>query len=392
MSAFGLFVCFNLMSACFVLPRLIKMLFGIETVFTRSGLSLLNTTFFAATLALAYLCVDPIVKTIYVLRCFYGESQRSGADLKAELRNAGGATLIAVAISSVVLTLGCITTSAAEKSDAGRPALAGTGNENKPGSFGPFPEELDRAIQQVIREPKYSWRQPRQQLIEDETGKTGFFGRLLERIKPFVVKSLKAIGRWLDAFFRRWFGSRQIGPGADSAAPWATLLHLMIYALISAAVAGLAWLAYRAWKSRYHRVESVASEPLQPSPDLSNENLGADELPEESWIKLGHDLQADGKLRLAIRAFYLASLARLASRNLIELARFKSNRDYERELKRRAHALPRVVTVFGENLQVFDRTWYGMDEINLEMVNAFVAKVECLRGNETAPPVGLETA
>ena len=67
------------------LPMLLKSLFGLETVFSRGGLAILNTTFFASMVGVTFLCVDPILKTLYVLRCFYGESIQSGADLRAEL-------------------------------------------------------------------------------------------------------------------------------------------------------------------------------------------------------------------------------------------------------------------------------------------------------------------
>lgn len=86
LAAFGLFVFLNCAIAAAALPMLLKSLFGMETVFSRGGTALLNTTFFAAMLGVAYLCVDPILKTVYVLRCFYGESIQSGADLRAELQ------------------------------------------------------------------------------------------------------------------------------------------------------------------------------------------------------------------------------------------------------------------------------------------------------------------
>jgi hypothetical protein len=84
-SVFGLFVFLNWSIVCFLLPGLWKTLFGVESVFSRSATSLLNTTFFAAMFGLTYLSLDPIVKAIYALRSFYGESLRSGEDLKAEL-------------------------------------------------------------------------------------------------------------------------------------------------------------------------------------------------------------------------------------------------------------------------------------------------------------------
>jgi hypothetical protein len=53
--AFGLYVFLNWTTVCLVLPGLVKMLFGAGSIFTRSPLSLLNTTFLAAMLGLTYL-------------------------------------------------------------------------------------------------------------------------------------------------------------------------------------------------------------------------------------------------------------------------------------------------------------------------------------------------
>jgi len=85
---FAGFVFLNCCVGCGMLPHLVKTLFGVETVFSRSGLAILNTTFFATMFALTWVCVDPIVKAVYVLRCYYGDSIQSGADLRAELRQA----------------------------------------------------------------------------------------------------------------------------------------------------------------------------------------------------------------------------------------------------------------------------------------------------------------
>ena len=85
--AFGGAVFLNLLTVGFALPQLVRIVFGIESVFTQSPLSVWNTTFLSGVLGLTYLCVDPLVKAVYVLRCFYGESLNSGEDLRAELKH-----------------------------------------------------------------------------------------------------------------------------------------------------------------------------------------------------------------------------------------------------------------------------------------------------------------
>ena len=108
-------------------------------------------------------------------------------------------------------------------------------------------------------------------------------------------------------------------------------------------------------------------------------NVGADALPEDGWTQLARELAARGEFRLALRAFYLASLAHLAQRNLISLARFKSNHDYELELSRRAHTLPTLRQVFSENVRAFDRVWYGTHAATGELVTQFAANVDGLK-------------
>ena len=107
--------------------------------------------------------------------------------------------------------------------------------------------------------------------------------------------------------------------------------------------------------------------------------MSGDELPVDGWAKLALELLERGELRLAMRAFYLSSLAHLAGRNLVSIARFKSNRDYERELLRRSHALPELTQHFSANVHVFDRVWYGQHDIDPDLLQQFRLNVERIR-------------
>jgi hypothetical protein len=385
-TAFGFFVWLNLVTACFVLPGLVKTLLGVETVFTRSGLSLLNTTLFAATLGLTYICLDPILKTIYALRCFYGESQRSGADLKVELHGAGVKQLSLALILGLLVAFGIGEKGlvAAEQSQS-RAMPAGEGQPAHQSTVVSSVSalDLDRAIDEVIQRPRYAWREPRKGFVQQENDSNGLFDRLFERLRPFLKNCFKTIRQWLDSLIRRFFLRQRTVSSNDAADRLAVFLRLLVYALIAATVAGLIWLSYRIWEKRRRKAMTIASEPLQPVPDLLDENLGAEQLPEDSWMRLARELLAKGELRLALRSFYLASLAQLAGNNLIHLARSKSNWDYERELQRRAHAIPGLLDAFVENLSVFDRTWYGMYEVNPELVNQFAHNVERIRSAMT---------
>lgn len=70
-----------------LLPHVLRIFFGVETVFTLSGIyGLLNTTFLMAVICISYLCLDPVLKAACVLRCFHGRARATGEDLLAELR------------------------------------------------------------------------------------------------------------------------------------------------------------------------------------------------------------------------------------------------------------------------------------------------------------------
>src|SRR5262249_33829964 len=137
-----------------------------------------NTTFFAINFWLTYLCVDPILKAVYVLRCFYGESQESGEDLKAVIRDyvqapedesaqlqtsgksqARISSVICVLLAAVILLLPN-SGKAAEAAENSGPLVTGTTAA---------PAELDKELREVLRQRKYTWRMPRENVKETET-------------------------------------------------------------------------------------------------------------------------------------------------------------------------------------------------------------------------------
>ena len=86
LKAFALFTWLNVALICAGLPQLAKMLLGVESVFTHSWqAAYLNSTFLAITVIGAWFVLSPFTKAIYVVRCFEGISEKTGADLVARL-------------------------------------------------------------------------------------------------------------------------------------------------------------------------------------------------------------------------------------------------------------------------------------------------------------------
>ncbi len=86
-----------------------------------------------------------------------------------------------------------------------------------------------------------------------------------------------------------------------------------------------------------------------------------------------------GELRLALRAMYLATLAHLANREIVTIARFKSNHDYETEVNRRARGSPELLAAFSANVSSFDRSWYGLYDVTAEALTQFQSNFERIR-------------
>jgi len=387
MFGFILFVFLNWCVLGAAAPWLLKKLLGIETVFSRSPWAMFNSTYFAAMLALTYLSVDPILKLIHVLRCFYGEALTDGADLKAELRRErnGFTRGINVLMLGAICLLGSParaqeTTAPLEAAPASVPATPA----GSPGAIDP--PELDRAIHEVVGQRKYTWRMPREEIEQAEGDKKrepGLMAQFIEKAFKMLGKAVTAVLRGIESLMRKIFGGWNPRPiSMDTGFSWMAFQRLLLYLLGFAVIVGVVYLAYRIWRHRQGKVdELVEAAPLPTVPDVTDENVGADQLPEDGWTRLARELWERGEYRLALRAFYLASLAHLASRNLITLARFKSNREYQQELQRRGHALKELLPTFAENLFAFERVWYGTHSAGQETVAQFAANVERIKAH-----------
>jgi hypothetical protein len=353
LSLLGIGAWLNWFFVCLLIPALLKTLFGVESVFSRNPFSMLNTTLLAVVSGLAYLTIDPVAKTAYTLRCFYGESLNSGEDLKVQLKVGSTAQRLAGAILVFALVAAAFVTPTIAQDSAGQ--ISATA--------------LDQQIDHVLHQSKYAWRMPRSL---DDRSNGGIVSRFLAEAMNLVRSALRSIGNWLERLLRRFFADDKQGGTLG----WISS-SLLLYVLLAAVLALLAIFLLRV-RRRNESVATMRAQAIAQLPDLADENIGAEQHPEDEWIRIAQELVERGEFRLAMRAFYLASLAHLGRRNLIILAKFKSNRDYENELRRRAHTLPELLPVFVGNVSIFERAWYGMYEVDANLVQRFAEDVRRL--------------
>jgi hypothetical protein len=216
-------------------------------------------------------------------------------------------------------------------------------------------EALDRAIEQVLREPRYQWpipgRMVEPELPEEPSWLSDFLGAAGEWLRAVWVKIRDAFRRLLERLFS-WRGGDDPYRAADS-----RLLVVFIFVVLAAALCLAALLYYRS--RRRVAAGEPAAMPVRPAPDVADESVLASAMPPDEWLAKADELAARGEWRLAVRALFLSALSALHAAALVRVGRHKTNRDYLNELARRQHVLPGSIEAFADSMRVFEGSWYG---------------------------------
>ncbi|HEX7251660.1 MAG TPA: DUF4129 domain-containing protein [Thermoanaerobaculia bacterium] len=356
------------------LPYLVRMFLGVESVFTRSAASLLNSTFLGTALAATFLLTSPLVKAVYVRRCFEAGSIESGEDLRVAWRRDLASRLGAIGGAAILILLASAPLRASENpGDVPAPWPAPASRVSPEIA----PAELDRAIRAVLQKRVYSWRLPRSSAAEapEENALARRFGW----IGKWIDKFASTMTRWWNSL-RAWLRRLQPtpAPGRTPSAGWGWLYSsqgFILLALAAAACTLVLLVLRRRWR-RSAETETIALVGVAV-PDTNE--TGSEERPEAEWRERARAYLAGGDLRQAARALYLGLLAILVARAVITPARFKSNRDYEREVARRQRARPSVRELFSQSVRTFEAIWYGRHPATLAAVQLLDQNLERIR-------------
>ncbi|RJP24320.1 MAG: hypothetical protein C4520_04245 [Candidatus Abyssobacteria bacterium SURF_5] len=382
LSPFGVLIAANIASAILLFPGLFQMLTGISTRFTLTFGGMFNTTFFAAVCGLTFLCMDPLAKAAYVLRCFYLDSQKTGEDLRVDLkwisRKAAAVGLVAIC----VLNSGLAVPREARAQDR-------TQHEVDTRRLTISPSDLDQALDRELESRFYVWRMPREKPAEKEGGATAsFFRHIAETLADWgeaIMRRAQPLTRWIEALID-WLSKRapEFDRDRRGLETISGVLRTILYGLAILLFVVVGVMIWRMWKNRFRQPLQVDAIVVRARPDIEKETTSAAELPEDGWLALAAELLEQGEFRLALRAVFLATLALLARANFIYIALFKSNRDYKRELERRAHAYPELIDVFSQSATVYESIWYGDYEARRDLVEYLLANQQKLKTYEGA--------
>lgn len=356
---------FNMGIAVYILPYLLKTLLGVDTVFSLSGFSILNTTFLIIVSGLTYLVVDPLLKTVYTLRYFYVFSVKSGDDIRTDMINLRSAGKVITCLLFFVL-LSSYSSNAAAADDPG--ATVNQSSTFKLAS----PEEINSSIEKVTRESEFAWRLQNNKVDEDKND-IGAIERFILWIKDYIVRAGKYIFKLIIEWIKKFAGEKKQNESNDL---WKSNVFLIMYFIFAVLLCILAIVIWRQYQRKRKPPAKITAQGIPSVPDLTDDYVNPVELPAERWLHMGYDLMQRQSFRLALRAFYLAILSQLAEKKLIMIARYKTNLDYLTELKRRDHEHMELIKLFSVNIQLFDRSWYGMHEVTDTILSGFISDHE----------------
>lgn len=381
---FSLFVWMSVMMTAVYLPMLAKMLLGIDSVFTMNPVAtLMNSTFVFGTVLLVFLCVGPLTKTLYVIRCFYGQSRTTGADLLsrlAALKQEGLAGCSDIPrknnLGRVVLLFLLVVVSAAQTESFAEPPPgieAFAGKEELVLDARASREEFVAAVNDTLKAKHFQWRLSREETEGGEGGGVqGFVKSLLESTVSLAKKGFEMAGELLE----RLFGGNEEKKAVGEFKGWGafgyigSILTVVLLVLIVGVVVKM--IIDRRVQASTLRTQADVVGKI----DLESEAVVATQLPEDEWMRMAREKIGQGEYRLAVRALFLASLAHLGERGLLKVARFKSNRDYRGELSLKARSMPEVIDAFAENVGLFEWVWYGLHEAGDDSVEHFTHNYE----------------
>ncbi len=355
----GVLLFVNFLIVIMLLPQVGRSFLGVESDFSRLGLRLLNPMTLAVALSLTWLILDPLLEALYVLRCFYGLSLATGEDLRVSLRKLTG---VAAGVALMMLCASVAQSQTEYVPSTQQDSAAQSINES----------QLRQSIDNVVHRSEFAWRVPK----AETEGSDGWLTRWARSAMQALKHGLEWLGKKLDD----WFRDEKTNDSGKTSSPRPSL-ELWI-AMICVLLVGVIFAVLLRWR-RAPRPPTQATPVVASAPDLTDESITADQLPESGWIQLAEEWRAKGDLRMALRALYLAGLRFLSARHLVSIHRAKTGRDYRRELERNSRLDPRVLPnispAFAENVTSFERGWYGRHAVGAAEVDTFLVRLEELR-------------
>ena len=167
--------------------------------------------------------------------------------------------------------------------------------------------------------------------------------KILDKINEFFEAIQKKIAEWLEKLFSRMHINFGEGGSATKAM---TVARIILIVLIVIAVVALTILIIKLLKRGKRR-------KLGKEDDRELAEYAEDP---DAALALAGKYRAEGQTRLSFRYLFINLLTELNRREIIKIARYKTNRSYLREAVSAKDADETLIKLF---FDTFNRTWYG---------------------------------
>ncbi len=362
----------NITAVLFLLPGLILTFSGIENAFTRLGSGLFSTLFFATAFVLTFLILDPLMKSIYVILFFHDSSRTTGEDLRTTLRRITRPVLPLLLLSILVPVA---------LSASPSPSDLPTPDATRSASLEAYVASFDESLRREMSDPDYLWKLDRDYAFVPDNV------RQLNAVTRFLGQVYDVLSKWFEKIrnvirkLRDWWHDLITPdmPNASATASGGSISQSELAAfMLAAATVLLAFLLIRV-RRRMRRIDAPDSVDIHTPEEPESDAERAAALPESDWIEAAERLLCEGDRRGALRAFYYAVLACLATMNLLVLARHKVDREYLTELRRRAEHKPGLESEFRDVVYAFQAFRYGDRDVTVDGIERFRQLQETVR-------------
>jgi len=372
----------NALLLAMIVPGLLHSILGVNTLLsTQMGVYALirSSAFWLSLFAGAWLGLDPIVKCTFVVVYQHLRSRREGDDLRGLLASLPReqeqkAEMIAATASRPRVRLGASAVLLAMLLGAGHAAgvqpLPSRSSTETAATVAEQArvQKLREALSEESQREIYRWHDA------EHPSPPTWFDKLLVKIGHALDRAWQALWNFLHKVWPSWL-TPSLGNGKHEGWRMKDLRLWIAVVLGLTLMAGVALFWLRRRRDVAQLSIPIAAEPL---PDLSDTAI-ASERSEDEWFALANRLEADGELRLALRAVYLGLLAGLAQREWLTIRRDRTNREYLDEFTRRWRRRPQatievraeIPEKFRGSLRLFDRVWYGSYALTPAAVAAY---------------------
>lgn len=170
-----------------------------------------------------------------------------------------------------------------------------------------------------------------------------------EKKESFIQKAINDFFEWLRSIFPKPNIGAPSTEGAQSFKPILQIIvFLIVFGLIGFLLYRFAPVLFKSFRQREKKEKETRV--------ILGETLTADDT-SQNLFNEAEKLARAGDLRAAIRKGYIALLCELSDRKIIGLARYKTNRDYLRDVRN----LKNLYREMSGLTTSFERHWYGFD-------------------------------